>query len=103
MTYSVSSREFISGVIAGVVLFFGINVWIFVASQCHHCLVTIGFPFPIYQYGFKGLATGGDDYYHYEMLNIGSVVFNLIIIGLSSLGVGVLTEIGFNKMSASRP
>ncbi len=100
MTYSIKSREFISGVIAGVILFLGINVWIFVASQCPDCLTTVGFPFPIYEYGFMGLATGGD--YYYQMLNIYAVVTNLTVIGLSSLGIGVLVEILLNKIGPNK-
>jgi hypothetical protein len=94
MNYSVRSREFIAGTIAGVILFLSFNVATYLVSQCDGCTGTLGFPFPIYRY--SSVRTPGASEYHHELLVLDNIVWNLIVIGLSSLGIGVLTEIGLN-------
>jgi len=96
MIYSVKSKPFLFGLLGGLILFIILNVWVYFASHCHHCPVTIGFPFPVHQEGFIGLAGGGE--YHYEHVQPEHLVANIILILLSSLGLGLISELALRRL-----
>jgi hypothetical protein len=92
MIYSVKSKPFVFGFIGGVVIFAIAHVWKYLESHCHHCPITIGFPFPVHVKGIIGLG-GASGEYNYEHLYPEALIANIILIFLSSLGIGLITEL----------
>ena len=94
MNFSVRSKPFLAGTVGGIVLFAALNLWVYFASHCHHCGVTIGFPLPIH---VEGIFAGGDGVVPYEYFYPANIVINLLLISLTSLGIGVVLDIGIRR------
>jgi|GEM_PF-5205715 len=95
MNYSIKDRAFVFGTLAGFFLFAAINVWKFFASHCYHCAVTVGFPLPVRVWGFVG-GPHGDMPYDYGFMPE-NLIANLIIIGLSCLGLGLCSDLLYSR------
>jgi hypothetical protein len=103
--FKLYNRAFKVGVGAGLILFAALNVFVYFQSRCHHCVWTIGSPLPVHQkflgtiYYNPDRGSSSDDFEYFFPENI---IANIILIGLSSLGVGVLSQTIWNRVLVRR-
>lgn len=97
MNYSIKSKAFCVGVFGAILVFATLNIFVYFASHCHHCVRTLGFPFPIHQL-FAGTLTytpetGVRAPYDFENFYPENILINLLLIFTSSLGTGVMVDL----------
>jgi fucose permease len=101
MRYSVRSRAFLVGFFVALLVFAGLNVVVYLGSQCYHCVENTGFPL-VFRQRFAGapeFSSGSLTFPNdIDSFSVWRLIANLLIVFFSSVGFATIFDLTIARL-----